>query len=101
MHIAIHRDDKTGRFQVGEFTPPKATMVASNRPAVSQRSNQPAMPAMSEARDLDEAMDIARSLFGGNQEEAAEASFGRGYRKAAPLPFSDATQVPNVQTKKY
>ena len=101
MHIAIHRDDKTGRFQVGEFTPPKATMVAPNRPAVSPRSNQPSMPAMQEARDLNEALDIVRNLFGGSQEEAADASFGRGYRKAAPLPFTDATQVPDVQGKKY
>lgn len=98
MYVAIHYDEKTRRYAVGEFTPPKAQRVAPYRPAVSQANTQ---PAMQEARDLDEALDIARSLFGGNQEEAAEASFGRGYRRAAPLPFTDTTSEPNSEVQKY
>ena len=97
MQVLIDYNEKTRRYVVGEFTPPHAQRVAPNR----QANTQPKMPAMQEARDLDEALEIARSLFGGNQEEAAEASFGRGYRKAAPLPFTDSTSEPNVETRKY
>jgi hypothetical protein len=98
MQVLIDYNEKTRRYAVGEFTPPQAQRGAPNRPAVSQANTQ---PAMQEARDLDEALDIARNLFGGSQESAEQESFGRGYRRAAPLPFTDATEIPNTQARKY
>ena len=90
MQVLIDYNEKNRRYAVGEFTPPQAQRVAPNRST-----------AMQEARDLDEALDIARNLFAGSEEEASESSFGRGYRRAAPLPFTDARQEPDVQGKKY
>ena len=89
IRVEIVVDDR-GRVSVGE---------------IPQRTQQPGRPAstshLQPAKDVDEALDIARNLFGGSQESAEQASFGRGYRKAAPLPFTDATQEPDIQTKKY
>ena len=91
IRVEIQVDDR-GRFSVGALAQP-------------QRTQQPGRPAstshLQPAADVDEALDIARTLLGGSQESADEASFGRGYRKAAPLPFTDATSEPDVQGRKY
>jgi hypothetical protein len=58
-------------------------------------------PALQPAADLDAALDIARQLFGGGADAAAESDFRKGYKKASPFPFTDATEIPSVESKKY
>jgi hypothetical protein len=89
MDVLIKRDGN-GRFFVGEITPAK--QAAPNRPGASQAANQ---PAMTPARNLADALNIAGGLFGGEQA-SADASMRRGYKRTAAIGFTDASQEPNA-----
>ena len=89
IRVEIQVDDR-GRFSVGALPQ-------------SQRTQQPGRPAstshLQPASDVEDALDRAREILTGAEREADE-QMGVGYNRAKPL-FSDATETPNVQTKKY
>jgi len=86
MHIAISLDDK-GRYSVGAISQLPVQVRASGAAITPGNTNRAAVPQASasrQAKDIEDALNIARSLLTGD-EQAEQDQFAKGYSRPAPL----------------